>query len=520
MTRSIAWLVPVLVIAGFGPGIRTGTVAAAPDWVERAPASHALGVWTPRHAATGGLPSCSAGLHDSYFVVGPDGHRYPTWHPPVVHDPSTGVECAFGHEHGRDPRGSALWHTRQVQRAFYFDANRNGLMDPDEEAWAGLPFGYASARGDEWFEAEGIATMRHEDHVGHKVEWANGEPDIASHAMSRDAGGGVWIGQLGDGVMRRDTGMRCFFLSKVHQGTSTPDAFRHNLHEVMYFQDCRHVSDMAQCAGAGLGSCPDTHPQNAQVSLTLLQPFGRSGGFTAFRPLCGEERRLDPRDFVATGHSAYSRDYPDGLGNREIATRECVERGFLVSPPRFSGNMYEAWPAELSVTEADGRPVAQGLAVLFDVNDAARYYYPEVTKRLRGYDRLHPELAGTDLGYAHDLCSEHLDGRRARYVLCDDSTQAAGGEQVPWDDARAAFRGLNRGTYFKPAVLDNARGPTVWYTSPFGDRAAKTPFPGAIRQQVSARRVDYSTLINGRPIDPRIAQRVHDDGRRSVHAPN
>lgn len=480
-----------------------------------------MGAWTPRHATSGGVPSCSSALHDTYFVVAPDGHRFPTWHPPVVTDPTTGADCAFGHEHGRDPRGSALWQTRQVQRAFYFDANANGRMDADEEAWAGLPFGYVNARADEWFEAQGIATMRHEDHVGHKVEWANGEPDIASHAMSREPDTGVWIGQLGNGVMSRDTGMRCFFLSKVHQGTSTPDAFRHNLHEVLYFQDCRHVTDLAKCLdGAGLEGCPDTHRQNARVSLAVLQPFGRSGGFTAFRPLCGDERRMDPRDFVATGHSLYSRDYPDGKGDREIATRECVERGFLVDQTRFSGNMYEAWPAELAITEAGGRPVAQGLAVLFDVNDAARYYYPEATKRLRGYDREHPELAGTDLGYTHDLCTEQLDGRRARHVLCDDSAAAAGGERVAWDDPRAAFRGLNRGMYFNPAVLDNAGGPTVWYTTPFGDRASKTPFPGALRQELSARRVDYRSLISGHPIDPRIAQRVHDDGRRTVRAPN
>ena len=281
------------------------------------------------------------------------------------------------------------------------------------------------------------------------------------------------------------------------------------------------MTDLAKCLdGAGLEGCPDTHRQNARVSLAVLQPFGRSGGFTAFRPLCGDERRMDPRDFVATGHSPYSRDYPDGKGDREIATRECVERGFLVEQTRFSGNMYEAWPAELAITEAGGRPVAQGLAVLFDVNDAARYYYPAATKRLRGYDREHPELAGTDLGYTHDLCTEQLDGRRARHVLCDDSAAAAGGERVAWDDPRAAFRGLNRGMYFNPAVLDNAGGPTVWYTTPFGDRASKTPFPGALHQELSARRVDYSSLISGHPIDPRIAQRVHDDGRRTVRAPN
>lgn len=55
--------------------------------------SLAYGIWTPS-----GTDTCTQAIHDSYSVVGPDGLRYPTWHPPV--DPATG--CTFGHEHGRD----------------------------------------------------------------------------------------------------------------------------------------------------------------------------------------------------------------------------------------------------------------------------------------------------------------------------------------------------------------------------------------------------------------------------------
>ena len=65
-----------------------------------APASRALGLWEPY-----GPDTCTPAIHESYAVVGPDGKVYPTWHPPV--DPATG--CTFGHEHGRDPRGSDLY---------------------------------------------------------------------------------------------------------------------------------------------------------------------------------------------------------------------------------------------------------------------------------------------------------------------------------------------------------------------------------------------------------------------------
>ena len=68
--------------------------------VEARGSSIAYGVWAP-----GPHDTCTRADHDRYSVIGPDSLLYPTWHPPV--DPVTG--CTFGHEHGRDPRGSALY---------------------------------------------------------------------------------------------------------------------------------------------------------------------------------------------------------------------------------------------------------------------------------------------------------------------------------------------------------------------------------------------------------------------------
>lgn len=84
------------------------------------------------HAApTRGQP-CPAWVHDAYTVVGPDGKRYPTWHPPV--DQRYG--CSFDHEHGDDPRTSVLFQEVGMP-----------------------PFGYVNA----------IEGQRKEDHVGNKV---------------------------------------------------------------------------------------------------------------------------------------------------------------------------------------------------------------------------------------------------------------------------------------------------------------------------------------------------------------
>lgn len=442
-------------------------------------------------------------VHESFFVIGPDGKKYPTWHPPVYTNPQTGERCMFGHEHGRDPSKSEMWRTKQIQNYFYHDANGNGIMDPAEEAVTGLPFGYVNQQMEVYYKAIGRNVMRHEDHVGHKVDWANGEPDIATHGMSNDPNGGVWIGRLTEGRMLKDTGARCYFLAKPHQGTSTPDAFTNNLHEVFYFVDCRH---------------PDPR-YSFKVSLAMMEGFGRPGGFTKFMPLCGIERRSDPQDFVNIGTDDKNNEYPGGDGDREIPTRDCVEKGFLVPEGQWSGNMYEAWPANLSVEGPNGRRIAWGVSLLFDANDANRYYFPEALKAQRGYNN--PD-AGTNLGFTMDLCYDRSlmsQGRRYRGGPCDWATDYGRIRDITWDDPRSGFRGLNRGMYFQPPVLENAGGPEFWYTDPYGYNASPQPFPGAVRQQVTPKNVNLSTLINDH-IDPRVNNRFHDDGGGTVHAPN
>ncbi|MGH8623330.1 MAG: hypothetical protein ACRET3_14445, partial [Burkholderiales bacterium] len=102
--------------------------------------ARAYGIWTP-----GPNDTCTPEVHNRYSVVGPDRKLYPTWHPPV--DPVTG--CSFGHEHGRDPRGSNLHRT---------------VGD--------IPFGLANEALITW----DSANQRNEDHVGHKIEWENDFP--------------------------------------------------------------------------------------------------------------------------------------------------------------------------------------------------------------------------------------------------------------------------------------------------------------------------------------------------------
>lgn len=491
--------------------------------------SQAMGKWTPnpkfdfctRNGVKVGATDSEASAfvkaaHDAIFVIGPDGKKYPTWHAPVV-TLATGEVCKFGHEHGRDPKLSEVWKTKQVQTYFYYDANGNGTMDAAEEAVTGLPFGYVNEQMDTYYKDQGKNVMRHEDHVGHKVDWANGEADIATHNMSTSTTGGVWVGDANEaGRISPDTGVRCYYLAKPHQGTSSPDAFVNNLHEVFYFSDCRHTNSA----------------NNQKVSMAVMEAFGDAGSFINFMPMCKIERRLDEQDRITLGTDAMNSQYPKGDhgSGREIISRQCIEVDFLVptnDANDWSGNMYEAWPAALTIEQSTGKILAGGINLLFDVEEANRYYYPDALKVQRGYvDAAGKPKGPANLGYSMDLCYDRsVPGRAVHGGPCDVATDYGNIKGITWDDPRSAFKGTNRGMYFQPPYLANSGGPEVWYTDPFGKGGKTTPFPGAVKQLLTPKNLDYNSLLpqnQGYSIDPRVNNRNHSDipNGNTIHAPN
>jgi hypothetical protein len=167
---------------------------------------------------------CSREVHARYWTWGPDGKVYPTWHPP--RDPSG---CAFGHEHGEDPRSSSLI---------------------DEVGW--IPFGYAN----EQLAPSDPARQRDEDHVGHKIGAGDG---IEVHA-TRDPASPVIA--------------TCDALVMMHQGLHSPDAFINNLHQLSYNVRCRYADSGA-----------------IEVRFTALLPIGHAGGFAVNEQCDPTERR-------------------------------------------------------------------------------------------------------------------------------------------------------------------------------------------------------------------------------------
>lgn len=381
--------------------------------------SEAFGKWSPSHWDT-----CSKAAHDRYSVVGPDGKLYPTWHPAV--DPASG--CTFGHEHGRDPHGSRLYAT----------------IGP-------IPFGLANDALDTW----DPTGMRHEDHVGHKIEWENG----------------VQLQQSVNGV-RQNIGVSCDFLTKIHQGTHSKDAFTNNLHELAY-----HVR------------CSD----GTEIHATLMVAFGKPGEFV---------RSCDKSTVQSTG-PATPANSPEGSGVRFIPDRVCIDQYILVPPGQFSAfsqGLYEDWVSGNYLRRTDGTQLAY-----FDPHFAV--FAPS-----RFFDGTLGDLTGRSLAACYETAP---NGDRAAGGACSASTNNGQALDVTWDDPRSTLNGLTREVYFNQTTITNAGGPRSWYTDPFGGHASPTPFPGSVKQMIAA--IDNTRPF---PLESQAFGSTRNYGGNGVHAPN
>ena len=85
---------------------------------------------------------------------------------------------------------------------------------------------------------------------------------------------------------------------------------------------------------------------------------------------------------------------------------------------------------------------------------------------------------------------------------------------IAYDDPRSPFNGVRRQFDINSLDLNNADGPTTWYTDPFGKNGRTEPFPGSIRQFVA--KINNTGLdLNGPTIG---SQRAY--GGPGTHAPN
>jgi len=272
--------------------------------------------WTPTSYDT-----CSAALHATYSVTGPDGKLYPTWHPAQVIDPATGELCSFGHEHGTDPATSDI-----ADWVADFFAPADGSGDH------GLPFGYASEALDEHSQHSGMS-MRHEDNAGHKIYVANDVSLVsADHEyVTVDNGSGTAVP------------ITCDYLIKAHQGSHSGDATANNAHELIYAMKCSDGTEI--------------------IATTL----SRIGAANEFARSCAPSVRV-----ITTGSNLPSGD----KGERIIPDRGCIETGVLGNAAGKKSDIwsiYEVWQTANDLTMADGSIVAS-YDPWFGIRNPSRYY--------------------------------------------------------------------------------------------------------------------------------------------------
>lgn len=414
------------------------------------PASAALGQWTPNAA----FDTCTQAFHDTFVVLGPDGKRYPTWHPPVAVDPANGRECTFGHEHGRDPRGSALWEF--AREHFAFDANRNGRVEPAERDASGIPFGYVAEQLFAANAANGTPSAnRFEDHFGYKIAWENG--------LRRE--------RLVNG-QTQTLDLFCDVLSVVHQETHTVESLASNLHQLTYAIDCNRGADVSR--------------YSVKLLASVMATFGNPASFVANVPGTGSTT-------VAFGTAQPANSPAGGTERgRVIPTIDNVRSDIFVprgQTSNFTTGLVETWSSAVSLGKPDGSELAA-----FD--PAFTVYSPS---------RFHDPAAPDGIRRSIDLCYSGLDAsgqfvddplrasgilRQARGAECGSIAPngAATGRasRIAFDDPRSPFNGCRRETTFTASTVRNNGGPTVWYTDAYGLGAQTASFNGAVKQYVSA----------------------------------
>lgn len=354
--------------------------------------SRAALAWSPGTGDT-----CTQSDHLTYTANGPDGKLYPIWHPPI--GPGG---CTFGHEHGKDPSSAG------------FDD-----MGP-------VLFGYANEQLDSYPGRQ----PRHEDHVGHKVEWGRA-------VTFRPTGGTGGAATL-----------TCDVLTKMHQGTHSADAFTNNLHEIVYRIRCN---------------------DGAESNVTFLTANGPGGQLSR---RCDERVRINvgppnPSDSPVQGHP---RSPGRSMGNRFIPDIWCAEH--RVDGLQFS----EVWKTQNVVTSADGRLLLR-FANYFFVGNPSRFFDPN---------------SPTLVGRPTDVCAaRNLDGAWVSVTRSCNKMRAATDPSVAWNDPSSPFTGSSRTVRFNDMVLTNPGQQTIWYTNPFGQEGRAEPFPGSVRQYLS--NVNHST---------------------------
>lgn len=395
------------------------------DGVDRdlRPASGSLGRWTPATDNKRFPGECTQAVHDSYYVIGPDGRKYPTWHGPM-HVDADGRVCYFGHEHGDNPRNSALYDL--LRQHFAWDADGNGAIGESE--WnndtTGIPFGYAAEYGGD------PAAIRHDSY---KIALVNGA------ARQRVVNG-----------VAQDFGLVCDQLLAYAQDTETSAAFFQYQHPLTYAIDCNASGD-----AAGLPT---------RLILSVMADYGSAQAPAATSDEAAAALRIPdaatqvwPQALVAAGRSS-----------------------------DLAAALEERWDTLVSIQTAAGTELARVNPGLVS-RDPSRYAYDGAAAAsialcyagidANGVFTADPAAAAglTRIVRGSTDCS--------RLAATGPATPLA--RRVEFDARDAQFKGCSRQAIWRRQTIRNGNGPNLWYTTPAGGDARSTRFAGSLRQYIA-----------------------------------
>ncbi|MFC6233937.1 hypothetical protein ACFPZL_02420 [Leucobacter soli] len=445
------------------------------DGDDESPYSHAYregASWTPSEYDT-----CTAAEHNEYAVIGPDGKLYPGWHPPV-HERADGTTCAFGHEHGDDPRNSDIyaWAMEQYAAEAAAAPNNREIVTVDKAAGEyldvatdralGLPFGYGSERLTEYSNANptGPNVHRHEDDPGHKV--------IVSNNQKLRDGSNTAI--KFPNTFGAPTELACDYLMKMHQGSHSNDPTKNNTHELFYAVQCNDGTKIFATTMTNYGNANELHS-------SCTRPF--SGGQSA-----------------PTAVPTIGSDLPRGDGGmRLIPTADCISKyttngtGVYRTSDAGAGTTddrrgspasqtngwwwagYERWQSFTSITDESGKEIVR-YEPWFGLQNPVRYYVSNSGKKADG-------TADTAVARLNDLAWE--EGYQLGWQPWA-SQRAASETKVDWKSPDAWFNGAIRDAWITAAKVDHQSGSSnALYITPWGKGARVEPFEGSLRIYVS-----------------------------------
>jgi len=423
--RTAAGLAALALLTGSAvvscKGDPTGS-AAAPD---NRPDSASMGRWTPSTDTTRFPKECTKEVHDSYYVIGPDGRKYPTWHAATHVDATSGEVCYFGHEHGDNPAGSALWN--ELRRHFAWDANANGTIEDSEwnTARSGVPFGYAAEYG---------GTPAAILHDSYKIAFANG----------------VTRQRLVNGNAQ-DFGLSCNQLLAYAHDTHTSFGFNENRHPVTYAIDC---------AGSG-----DSAGYLTRMIVSVMADFGSAGA-----------------DAPRTGEVAAGRAFP-------ATTTQVWPNAFVVAGQNadLAAALEERWDAIVTLRTSAGAELARLNPGLINRTPARHRSGTAATQSIDlCYSGLN--ASGTlvsDPAQAASIVRQVRGTGTACALLSPTGPATTVGQRIRFDARDGAFKGCDRRVVFRDQSIRNGTGPATWYTDANGQNGRTTAFTGALRQQLA-----------------------------------